>query len=150
VAVDALLLVAGDNLASRAGGASKKKALEVLARDHAASDKIGPLCQRLASDSDSQGVKLLRAVLEKNPSKRVQAEACLALTQSLRQRAAIAKRIPTDKEMAKRFEEIFGKETAAELSKLDPSRAEEEVEALAKQLAEKYVGEMDSADKGSE
>jgi hypothetical protein len=75
----------------------------------------------------------------------------------------LARRIATDKDLAKRVEEVLGKETAAELAKLDPAKVEEEGEKLTGQFAEKYVGEMKpdrlarlcqqlafSSDKGSE
>jgi len=142
VAVDALMAAASDSFAPRGGGTSRKKALEMLARDYATSEKLGPLCQQLSFDYDGQTEKLLRAVLEKNPSKGVQAEACLALSQSLGQRAMIARRLADDKELAKRLEEFAGKQAAAELAKLDPAKLEEERETLTKRFADKYVGEM--------
>ena len=163
VAVDALLVVARDNMASSAGGTSQKKAREMLAKDHITSDKIGPLCQQLTFDYDGNNDKLLRTILEKNPAKGVQAEACLALAQNLGQRAAIVRRLAADKDAAKRYEGFLGKEKTAELLKLDPAKLEKEGEALSKKFAEKYVGELKperlvslcqrlafSSDKGSE
>jgi hypothetical protein len=163
VAVDALLMVASDTIAARSGGTSRDKALQGLARDHAASEKVAALCQRLGFTLGSPVEKLLRAVLEKNPAKSARAEACLALAQNLRRQAAIARRLAEDKELAGRAEEFFGKETVAELAKLDPAKVEKEGEKLSEQFAEKYVSELKaerlaslcqqlgfSADKGSE
>jgi hypothetical protein len=163
VAVDALLLVAGDNLASRAGGASKKKALAVLARDHVTSDKMDALCQTLGHSYEQENETLLRAVLAKNPNKSVQAEACLALVQHLRQRAAVARQLAANAELLKRLEEVLGKETAAEIKKADADKLDAQGEKLARQFADKYVGDMKpdrlvglcqqlkySSDKGSE
>lgn len=145
VAVDALLVVMRNDFASQAGGTSKKKALAVLARDHATSDTIGPHCQELARGFDGQNEKLLRTILEKNPSKSVRAEACLALTQCLSLRALLAKRLASDKEWGKQLAEAIGKEGAGELANLDPARLQEEGAALTRQFAEKYVGELKQA-----
>lgn len=144
VAVDALTVVIQDNFADQAGGASRKKAVELLRRDHLSSDKLGTLCQRLGGGFDGKDDDLLRAILDKNPSKAVQAEACLALMQGLSQRADIVRRVKADESMAKRVEEFLGKETLDEMTKTDPAKLDGEAEKLTKQFAEKYVGEMKS------
>ena len=66
---------------------ARAKAVALLLKDHVQSDKLGPVCQRLAQGYDQEGKDLLRGILDKNPSKDVQAEACLALAQSLKARA---------------------------------------------------------------
>jgi len=163
VAVDALVRVAQDNFASRGGGTSRKKALGMLARDHVTSPKVGPLCQTLGFGFDDENEKLLRAILDKNPSKGVQAEACLALGQNLRQRASLVRRVAEDASLAKQLEAFVGKETAAALKKADPDNLEAEGAKMSTLFADKYVGEMKpdrlrnlcqslgfSGDKGSE
>ena len=90
--------------------------LAVLKRDHLASPKLGPVCLALTYSYDAATAPFLRAVLEKNPSKGVQAEACLALAQNLAQRAEVARRLADDKAMTKLFENALGKETAGELT----------------------------------
>jgi hypothetical protein len=142
VAVDALAVVVQDNLAAQAGGASRKKAIELLRRDHLASDKLGTLCQRLGSGFDGKDDELLRAVLDKNPSKAVQAEACLALMQSLGRRAEFARRVKEDESLAKQVEEVLGKETLEGLKKTDAAKLDGESEKLTKQFTQKYVGEL--------
>jgi hypothetical protein len=139
VAVDALVRVAQD-LSSH--GKARTKALELLARDHAKSDKAGRLCQSLVSGFDSASEKLLRAILADNPSKAVRAEACLAMTQSLARRAMIARRLAGDEALSKRFEEFYGKETLAELKKADPAKLEGEGEKLTRQFVDRYLGEV--------
>src|SRR5438445_6214873 len=67
----------------QAKDAPRNKALAMLARDHAASPKMDPICQSLAHSSlaynDDEGAKqLFRAVLAKKPDAAAQAEACLA------------------------------------------------------------------------
>jgi len=145
VAVDALSRVIEDSFAARAGGASRKKAVELIRRDHLASDKLGTLCQRLGGiGNDVKDTELLRAILDKNPAKAVQAEACLALMQGLGQRAEFARRMKEDEALAKRAEEFLGKEAADELRKADADKLDAEAEKLTKQFAEKYVGELKS------
>jgi hypothetical protein len=76
VAVDALTWVV-TNVYS--GGQPVTKALELLLRDHVSNERIGQVCQNLPGSTDAQA--LLRGILEKNPHKEAQAEACLALIQ---------------------------------------------------------------------
>jgi len=141
-AVTALLTAAQDNFVSRSGGGTRQKAMQLLVRDHIGSDKIGPLCQQLAYGLDPENEKLLRALLEKSTSKSVQAEACLALSQNLSQRAAYARRLAANKALAKSAEASLGKENVEALLKLDPAKVEAEGKKLNKMFAEKYVGEL--------
>jgi hypothetical protein len=88
VAVDALVWVV-TNSSGRPGGTDspRAKALTILLRDHAQSDKIKNVCQSLAYSSDKEATDLLRRVMEKNPSKDVQGLACLSLAHSLKYHA---------------------------------------------------------------
>ncbi len=140
VAVDALVRVVENNFTS--GSDARKRALEVLARDHAKSDKVGPLCRSLAFGFDKRNERLLRAILDKNPSKAIQAEACLALTQTLERQAMIVRRLAEDEALRERAEQFMGKEAVAELRKADPAKLEGESEKLSRQLADRYVGEL--------
>jgi hypothetical protein len=89
VAVDALVwVVTNQNDRSSAKDSPRAKAMAILIRDHVTSEKIGSVCQTLGYQMhDAHPEPLLRAILDKNPSKAVQAEACLALAQGLRQLA---------------------------------------------------------------
>jgi hypothetical protein len=144
-AVDALITTAQDSFTSQAGGGSRKKAMELLMRDHITSDKLGQLCQQLANGFEPENEKLLRALLEKSPSKAVQAEACLALSQNLSQRANLARRLAEDKSLAKRVEGFLGTEATAALIKLDTAKLDAESEKATKLFAEKYLGEVKPA-----
>jgi hypothetical protein len=86
-AIDALTWVV-----QNAGGRSAegKQALAVLLRDHLDSKQLGRICQNLRH-SDPEAEKDLRAILEKNPHREVQAQACLALGQYLKDKAQRAK-----------------------------------------------------------
>jgi hypothetical protein len=88
-AVDALVWVVNNqNGRSAAKDNPRVKALTILERDHVTSEKIGAVCQTLGYQlRDGQPELLLRAILDKNPNQAVQAEACLALAQAVRQQA---------------------------------------------------------------
>ncbi len=83
VAVDALIWVATFGYQSPEAG----KALDLLAQSHAASDKLAGVCQRAGSIGGPAAERLLRAVVEKNPKRELQAHACLGLAQLLKGRA---------------------------------------------------------------
>jgi hypothetical protein len=140
-AVDALLWVINNDRNSMGKDSSQAKAIKLLS-DHVDSDKLGPVCQTLANGYDKAGTELLRAILEKNPNKDVQADACLALAQRLNMRIQVANFLKRDPENAKRFEQALGKETADDLAKLDVAKTEEESGKLFKQFAEKYAADM--------
>jgi len=144
VAVDALTQVVQDSYAAQAGGTSRKKAIELLKRDHLTSDKLGTLCQRLGSGFDGKDDELLRAILDKNPNKAVQAEACLALMQGLGGRAGLARQVKADESTAKQVEQFLGKEVLDGLRKLDPVKLDGESQKFAKLFTDRYVGELKS------
>src|SRR5262249_10344765 len=118
VAFDALAWVVS-NVSGTAGGKEgpRAKAVALLARDHVTSEKIGPVCQRLANGYDKEGEGLLRAVLDKNPHSDVQGEACLALGQRLGMVAEVVRHLKDHPDDAERYGSAFGKEYVAELQK---------------------------------
>ena len=65
---------------------ARNKALALLERDHIQSDKLGSVCQRFSVGFCKEYETFLRAVLNKNPHKSVQAQACLALGHFLNNR----------------------------------------------------------------
>jgi hypothetical protein len=141
VAVDALIWVMTN---SRSGGrdSPKFKATAILLRDHVQSDKLGPVCQRLANGYGKEGVELLRGILEKNPSKEVQAEACMALGQRLTQTARVVRLLKEQPDLAKQAEQALGKETTKELQKADAAKLDDESARYFKDFAEKYAAQM--------
>ncbi len=87
-AVDALVLVVSGGFVGNNASAARPRAMKLLARDHVASPKLASVMPVLARGGDRDTETLLRAVLEKNPSKEAQAEAALALAQGLTRRAS--------------------------------------------------------------
>jgi hypothetical protein len=99
----------------------RAKAVALLSRDHVQSEKLGMVCQMLAMrGNDKETETLLRTVLDKNPHKEVQAEACLGLAQMIGQQVAFARQ-------------------ANNPEKLDLAKLEGESAKLYKQFAEKYL-----------
>jgi hypothetical protein len=83
VAVDALIWVVTRSFGAAAKDNPRTTALAILTRDHIHSEKLGQVCQTLVYSGDKESGLLLRALLEKNPHKAVQGQACLALAQHL-------------------------------------------------------------------
>lgn len=114
VAVDALVWVVTNS--NRSGKDSPKaRAVVILLRDHVRSNKLVRVCQSLANGFDTEGRDLLHGILDKNPSKDVKAEACLALGQRLSRTAQIVRALKERPELTKQLEQAFGKEQAQEL-----------------------------------
>ena len=74
-ALDALLWVATECYYLPEG----EKALDTLARDHAQSDKLENVCDRLIYTQSEASQRFLRAVIEKNPKGEIQGKAHFAL-----------------------------------------------------------------------
>jgi hypothetical protein len=114
------------------------RALELIRRDHIRSDKLGPLCQRVAYGFRKEYETFLRAVLAKNPHKDIRATACLSLGHFLNnrlQRLDLCKEQPG---LAREFAGLYGEEYLAELLRQDRDKVLEEIEAVFGQAAEKY------------
>jgi hypothetical protein len=120
----------------------RRKATDLLLRDHVASPKLGRVVEMLGSTQDKNGTALLRAVLDKNPHKEVKAEACLALALQTQARVALLKQCRDDPQAAKRVEQDYGKDYALGLQQADLARSEAEAEKLYAELAETYLPDM--------
>ena len=117
---------------------ARARAFALLQRDHLRSDKLGPLCQRVAYGYCKEYETFLRAVLAKSPHKDVQATACLSLGHFLNnrmQRLDLCKERP---DLAKEFAGLYGKEYLAELLRQDRDKTNKEIEAVFEQAAQKY------------
>src|SRR5437667_11201311 len=119
VAFDALTWIVVNCVRSPAHIPARAKAVAILSRDHARSDKLGPVCQSLANGFDEETAILLTAILDKNPSKDVQAEAGLALVQQYGRRLDIAKRLHDNTETGTGFARAYGQEAVERLKKAD-------------------------------
>jgi hypothetical protein len=117
---------------------ARARAFELIQRDHIRSDKLGPLCQRVAYGFCKEYETFLRATLAKNPHKDVQATAYLSLGHFLNSRLQRLDLCKGHPELAREFAGLYGKEYLAELLRQDRARAIKEIEAVFEQAAEKY------------
>ncbi len=117
------------------------KALTILQRDHVRSAKLGLVCQHVVFGFHKSHETFLRAVLNTNPHKEVQALACLSLAQFLndRQHRLDLLKNQDGPELAERYRRVFGKEHLEELQRQDHARVAREVETLFAR-AETYGG----------
>jgi hypothetical protein len=117
---------------------ARARAFELIQRGHIGSDKLGPLCERVSYGFCREYETFLRAVLAKNPHKKVQAPACLALGRFLNNRLLRLDLCKEQPELAKEFAGLYGKEYLAELERQDRGKAKLEIEAMFEQAGEKY------------
>jgi hypothetical protein len=116
---------------------ARARAFELIQRDHLSSDKLGPLCQRVSYGFCKEYETFLRAVLEKNPHKNIQATACLSLGHFLNnrlQRLDLCKEHP---ELAKEFAGLYGKDYFEELLRQDRDTTIKGIEEVLEQAVEK-------------
>src|SRR5262249_54774496 len=116
----------------------RTRALEILTRDHADSDKIGPVCQRLSYSADTASEQLLRAVLEKNPKQDVQGTACLVLGEVLKNQAEAVHQLKGKEQARQRCEQYDGKEQTEQVLASDPAKLRKEAEGLFERVIAKY------------
>jgi hypothetical protein len=114
------------------------RAFALLERDHVRSEKLGPTCERISSGFCKEYETFLRAVLEKNPHRDVQAQACLALAHFLNNRLQRLDLVRQQPALAREFEDLFGKDYLADLQRQDRTRAAGEAEALLERAAQRY------------
>ncbi len=90
IALDALAwVIANGPFASRK---DVEEAMDMVLKDHVNNPQIAKLCPNLGATSAPGAEKLLRAILEQNPTHEVQGIACLALATRLHRQALAAER----------------------------------------------------------
>lgn len=143
-AVDALIWVVQN------GGAGPEvaRAIDRLAKDHAADRRMGEVAPRLVHQTSPSAETLLRAIVEKNPRRDAKGIASLALGQYLKQRADLARTIKENPSQAKQIEVLFtkrgiDKEYFAALKRKDPDALLKEAEAAFERTAKEF-GDVDS------
>src|SRR5262249_21512133 len=114
------------------------RAIAILLRDHVRSDRLGEACRSMSYGFSKDCETFLRTVLERNPHTDVQALACLRLAQFLKGRLQKLELVKERREMAKRYEGLFGKDYLAALQRQDRGEATREVEAFFERAIEKY------------
>lgn len=64
-----------------------REAMKLIEQYHVDSDKLGSICAFLGMVGSEEDVKLLRSILEKNPNRDVQGQACLSLGRALKNKS---------------------------------------------------------------
>jgi AhpC/TSA family len=119
---------------------ARAKAFELIRRDHLQSDKLGPLCQRVAYGFCKEYETFLRELLAKSPHQEIQATACLSLGRFLNNRLQRLDLCKDQPELAREFAGLYGKEYLADLLRQDRAKALRDLEAVFEQAAEKFAG----------
>jgi hypothetical protein len=114
------------------------RAIAILLRDHARSDKAGEACRRMSYGFRKECESFLRAVLESNPHRDVRALACLRLAQFLNGRLRRLDLLKEQPRLARRYEGLFGKHYLEALQRKDRASAVKEVEAIFEYAAQQY------------
>jgi hypothetical protein len=127
---------------------ARARAFALLQRDHIRSDKLGPLCQRIAFGFCKEYETFLRQVLEMNPHRQVQGLACLGLAHFLSNRLQRLDLVKQQPKLAKEFADLFGKEYLQDLLRQDRTRAAREAEAFFERAAKQY-GDVKIPDGGT-
>jgi hypothetical protein len=117
---------------------ARGRAFELIGRDHIRSERLGPLCQHVSYGFCQEYETFLRAVLENNPHKSVQATACLSLAHFLNSRLRRLDLCREQPDLAKVFAGLYGKEYLAKLQRQDSEQANKEVEAVFERAARQY------------
>jgi hypothetical protein len=138
-ALDALLWVVSNSRKAEKGS-PRAKAVGTLARDHAASDKLVPVCDSLSRNYDRASREALQTLLDKSPNPKVKAAACMALGTAYQSAAGLAGRLD-NAEFAKQIEEALGKDVLDELKK----QGEEGLNKKAEVFFERVVKEFPDA-----
>ena len=114
------------------------RAIAQLLRDHLRSDQLVETCKRVNFGFRPECETFLRTVLARNPHRDVQGAACLRLAQLLAGRVEKLDLLEEQPEMARRYEELFGREYMERLRGRDRAGVMREAEALYEQASEKY------------
>lgn len=122
----------------RAGDAPEK-AVELLVKNHAGSDKLLALAQRLVRRPSAANRKLFQAIVDHNPDREAQAQACFGLASLIKNERLYADYMKTNPEVAKQIERSFGKEYGEYLTKLDDDQAAKELETLYERMANDFA-----------
>ena len=109
---------------------ARQNAFAILRRDHIRSERLGPLCERIAGGLCAEYETFLREAMEKNPHKEVRAQACLALAHYLSNRSLKLDLVLFDPKLAREFSELYGKDYLDRLRRQDRAQATAEAEAL--------------------
>src|SRR4029077_932371 len=115
-----------DNYSSHPGwgkDSRQARAIAILLRDYVRSDKLGETCKRAQFGFRRECETFLRTVLEKNPHRDIQGQACLGLAMFLNGRLNRLDLLKYQPEVNNRYERLYGKEYLDTLRRQDRASA---------------------------
>lgn len=115
--VDALIWV----VSKVRGNSDTEQAIGLLLKHHVRSSKLAPACEAIAASRCGTAESLLRAILEKNPDKEVQARASYGLALLLDGEANVVAQLKSQPELAPRILQYYGEDYGQHLLSLDPA-----------------------------
>ena len=133
-AADALLWV----VSNVRGKSDTTRALEMLAEHHLDSEKLGPAGQVIVTSRSIAAEKLLRGILEKNPHKKVRAQACFYLASLLDLHASLVQQLKARPNLAPRVRQYYGKDYGEHLISLRPAALDEQRVHVYQQLLDRF------------
>jgi hypothetical protein len=111
---------------------SAERIVAVLLRDHAQSDEIGPVIDRMRYGYRMVFAEGLSTIEQTSPHKKIRAVACLALARFLNDRLRMLRLVEDRPDLQKRYAAIFGEDY---LKKLRRSNLERRIETLFERAA---------------
>lgn len=117
---------------------SAGRIVTLLLRDHVKSDKLGPVLDRIRYGYRMEFEKFMSTVLQENPHRNIQGEACLYLAQFLNDRLRLVRLAADRPELAECCEIVFGKNYLPVLQRLGQARLATRIETLFERAAKEY------------
>jgi peroxiredoxin len=138
VALDALISV----VKTARGGPSDRseRAIAIMAIDHVRDERMGDVCQQISDFFHLPAAeKLIRTVLDQNPSRTAKGLACHALAQYLNYQAHIAGRLRGNPDWIPNFEQSRGKDRIGTfMREKDPNTLKEEAAKFLERAISEY------------
>jgi thiol-disulfide isomerase/thioredoxin len=136
-AFDALLIAFGASGGPQNKAGCWNKVMKALLRDHVKNEKLFRLVRDLAGDGEEECLSFLRAVIEKNPSRKIQGRALQSLIETREAGIDAAERFQKDEKLRANVEKVRGKEFVRKVIE-DAEASKKELAELTKQL-QKYA-----------
>jgi hypothetical protein len=138
-AVDALIWI----VQHANGTPEANQAIDRLAESRAADPRLGDLAANLGYSQSPSAEKLIRAILEKSPSREAKGRACLALAQKLKREAEEVRFLKDDAKRAQQIEARLKSQGKGQvftaLSHKDPDALAKQAEAMFERAAKEFA-----------
>lgn len=115
------------------------KALSILQSTYIDSEKLGEVCQRVATGIEPQYEQFLRTVLEESPHVEVRGAACFSLAHFLYNRLQRIEMTDEQPNLSDQFADLFGRDYVDGLKREDRKAVRSEIDQLFQQAIEKYA-----------